>query len=91
MLEMWVWFLGWEYPLEEEMATHSTILARKIPQTEEPGELQSMGSQGIGRLSVHDWAWIAIYPIANLWISVIIISNFYKRKLSHRKIKQFSL
>ena len=38
-------------PLEKEMATHSSILSWKIPQTEEPGELQSMGSQRVG----HDW------------------------------------
>ena len=37
--------LGWEDPLEEEMATHSGILAWEIPWTEEPGRLQSMGSQ----------------------------------------------
>ena len=37
--------LGWEDPLEEEMATHSIILAWEIPWTEEPGRLQSMGSQ----------------------------------------------
>ena len=37
--------LGWEDPLEKEMATHSSILAWKIPWTEEPGGLQSMGSQ----------------------------------------------
>ena len=37
--------LGWEDPLEQEMATHSSILAWKIARTEEPGELQSMGSQ----------------------------------------------
>ena len=37
---------GWENPLEEGMATHSSILARKIPGTEEPGELQPMWSQG---------------------------------------------
>ena len=37
--------LDQEDPLEEEMATHSSILARRIPQTEEPGGLQSMGSQ----------------------------------------------
>ena len=42
--EMGVQFLGWEDPLEEEMATHSSILAWEIPWTEEPGELQSMGS-----------------------------------------------
>ena len=40
--------LGWEDPLEEEMATHSDILAWKIPWTEEPGGLQSMGSQTVG-------------------------------------------
>ena len=40
--------LGWEDPLEEEMATHSSVLARKIPWTEEPGRLQSMGSHTVG-------------------------------------------
>ena len=44
MQETWVLSLGWEDPLEEEMATHSSILAWKIPGTEEPGGLQSMGS-----------------------------------------------
>ena len=43
--ETWVEFLGWEDPLEKEMATHSSILAWRIPWTEEPGGLQSMGSQ----------------------------------------------
>ena len=41
--EMWVRSLGEEDPLEDEMATHSSILARKIPWTEEPGGLQVMG------------------------------------------------
>ena len=45
MQETWVWFLGWEDPLEKEMATHSSILVWRIPGTEEPGGLQSMGSQ----------------------------------------------
>ena len=40
--------LGWEDPLEEEMATHFSILAWEIPRTEEPGGLQSMGLQRIG-------------------------------------------
>ena len=44
---MWVWSLGLEDPLEEEMATQSSILAWKIPWTEEPGGLQSMGSRGV--------------------------------------------
>ena len=43
--------LGWEDPLEEEMATHSSILAWRIPWTEEPGGLQSTGSQSRTRLS----------------------------------------
>ena len=45
MQEMWVRFLGREDPLEKEMATHSSILAWRIPWTEEPGRLQSMGLQ----------------------------------------------
>ena len=45
--EIWVRSLGREHPLEEEMATHSSILAWKIPWTEEPGGLQSMGSQRV--------------------------------------------
>ena len=51
MQETWVRSLGWEDPLEKEMATHSSILAWRIPWTEEPGELQSMGLQRVG----HDW------------------------------------
>ena len=50
--ETWVQSLGWEDPLEEGMATHFTILAWRIPQTEEPGELQSVGLQRFG----HDWS-----------------------------------
>ena len=45
MQETWVRFLGQEDPLEKEMATHSNILAWRIPWTEEPGRLQSMGLQ----------------------------------------------
>ena len=45
MQETWVQFLGQEDPLEKEMAIHSSILTWKIPWTEEPGGLQSMGSQ----------------------------------------------
>ena len=54
MQETWVWSLGWEDPLEEDIATHSSILAWRIPWTEEPGGLQSMWSQRVG----HNWsAW----------------------------------
>ena len=43
------WSLGWEDPLEEGMATHSNVLAWRIPWTEEDGELQSTGLQGVRR------------------------------------------
>ena len=46
--EAWVRSLGQEDPLEKEMAIHSGILAWRIPRTEEPGGLQSMGSQRVG-------------------------------------------
>ena len=48
MEETWIQSLGWEDPLEKEMATHSRILAWEIPRTEEPGRLQSTGSQRVG-------------------------------------------
>ena len=44
---MWVQPLGWEAPLEEEMVTHSSILAWEIPWTEEPGRLQAPCDQGV--------------------------------------------
>ena len=47
MQETWVQSLGWEDPLEKEMAIHFSTIAWKIPRTEEPGRLQSMGSQKV--------------------------------------------
>ena len=47
MRETWVLFLGWEDPLEKEMAIHSSTIAWKIPWTEEPGRLQSMWSKRV--------------------------------------------
>ena len=52
MRETWVQFLGWEDLLEKEMVTHSSTIAWRIPWTEEPGRLQSMGSERVR----HDWA-----------------------------------
>ena len=46
--ETWILSLGWEDPLEREMEAHSSILTWKIPRTEEPGGLQSMGLQRVG-------------------------------------------
>ena len=51
MRETWIRSLGWEDPLEKVTTTHSSILAWRIPWTEESGGLQSMGSQRVG----HDW------------------------------------
>ena len=48
MYGTWVQSLGWEDPLDKEMGTHSSILVWRIPWTEEPGGLQSMGSQRVG-------------------------------------------
>ena len=58
MRETRVWSLGQEVPLEKEMAIHSSILAWKIPWMEEPGRLQSMGSQRVG----HDWIHFTSLP-----------------------------
>ena len=68
MWETWVWTLGGGDPLEKEMATHSSILARRIPWTEEPGGLQSRRSQRVG----HDWATNThcICYLLSLWSSV---------------------
>ena len=60
MQETQVWSLGWKDLLEEEMATHSSILTWRIPWTEEPGRLQCMGSQRIGH-DCSDWAHTHTY------------------------------
>ena len=51
--------LGWEDPLEKEMATHSSILAWEIPWMEEPGELQSIGSQKVE----HDFTFFLSFSV----------------------------
>ena len=58
MRDTWIPSLGQEDPLEEEMTTHSRILAWKIPWTEEPGGLQSMGSQRVR----HDFTFTFYIP-----------------------------
>ena len=64
MQETWVQSLGWEDLLEKEMATRSSILAWKIPWMEEPGGLQSVGSQRVR----HDW-------VTSLFLSFLPFSN----------------
>ena len=62
MQETWVQSLSWEDPLEKEMAIHSSTIAWKIPWTEEPGRLQSMGLQSRTRL-------ICFIPSPHMWIN----------------------
>ena len=69
--ETWVRSLGWEDPLEKEMATHSSTLAQRIPWTEEPGRLQSTGSQRVG----HVWATslsLSLYERIT-WVVLLIV------------------
>ena len=64
MREAWVWSLGQEDPLEKKMATHSSVLAWRIPGAEEPGRLQSIGWQTAG----HDWA---TFTFSEIWVGNI--------------------
>ena len=67
MQETWIRSLGWEDLLEELLATHSSILAWRIPCTEEPAGLQSMGSQRIG----HVWVTKHIHTLLQLGLSFL--------------------
>ena len=91
----WVWSLGWEDPLEKEMATHSSTLAWKIPWMEDPGRLQPMGSQRVG----HDWAtslslsWLLMELIHNLknkclQFQMISLENSTKHKKTNTNFTQ---
>ena len=66
--EMWVQSLVWKDPLEEEMATHSSIHAWKIPWTEEPGGLQSMESQRVWHDCSHTQRWVVVLDVVS-WIA----------------------
>ena len=84
--EMWIRSLGQEDPLEKEMATHSSILAWEIPWTEDPGRLQSMGSQRVR----HDLV-TKQPPQQNNFISlfsILVISVFLKLRESLQRIKE---
>ena len=92
MQEMWVGSLRWEGPLEKGMATHSNILAWRIPWTEEPGRLQSTGLQDsdtVEQLSHHHQVFLAviIYPVlitvfCKLFKLKWILGYVYKRNAS---------
>ena len=75
MQQTWDQFLGWKDPLEKEMATHSSILAWRIPWTEEPGRLQSMG------LQKSDTTWqLNYYKSSNIKFSSVQFSHSVVRK-----------
>ena len=83
MPETWVWSLGWEDALEEGMATHTSILAWRIPWTEEPGGLQYVGSQTVG----HDWetkhnavpkvSYSILFQCLSLEETALLLANFF--------------
>ena len=84
MRETWVRSLGRKDPLEKEMAIHSSTIAWKIPWTEEPGRLQSMGSQRFGldwatslslSLCLHDTAWVQVCE-SNFMIRALCDTGF---------------
>ena len=96
MQETQVWSLGWEDTLEKGMATHSSTLAWRIPRSENPGGLQSMGLQGVG----HDWVTFTFKsslhildtsPLPDMWFANIIfpcvISTFISLTLSFTEQK----
>ena len=78
MWETWVRFLGREDPLEKGTATHSSILAWRIPWTEEPGRLQSMGSQRVR----HDWRTFTFTYVGQ---SLLLTDKFLSKSHSEHK------
>ena len=79
--ETWVQSLGWEDPLEKGMATHSSILAWRIPWTEEPGGLQSMVSQKVRP----EWAINTFKE--NSWAKWKLVPGNHPHKYTHKHIQ----
>ena len=95
MWETWVQSLGWENPLEKDMTTHSSILAWKIPWTEEPGKLQSIGAQTVRHNWVTSLSLTMLKPLTvdhnKLWkILKEIFQNHIKETLKTRPPCLFS-
>ena len=92
MWETWVPSLGREDPLEEEMATHSSILAWRITWTEEPGGLQSMGLQRVGSDSVIKRVHTHTYTLPFLKKDVIkVLQKPTMGQVCPRKLLHFSM
>ena len=86
MQETRVWSLGWEGPLEKEMAIHSSTLAWKIPWTEKSGRLQSMGWQRVR----HDWGTsLSLYSITLILCCILV--SYFRKLVYFFKIFLFSL
>ena len=88
MQKTWVQSLGRENPLEEGIATHSSILAWKIPWAEEPGRLQSMGSYRAG----HDWAHILVMTLSSRrrhswWLTCPLIMHGHQKQMNEPREK----
>ena len=77
MRETQVQALGWEDPLEKEMAIHSSTIAWKIPWTEEPGRLQSMGLQRVR----HDWLTSLSLHLMNVYVLIREMENWDTKEL----------
>ena len=75
---MWVRSLRWDNPLEEQMETHSSILAWEIPRTEEHGRLQSMGSQRVGHNLVTKQQQEQLKTYQNISLKILLIGIFGK-------------
>ena len=83
---MWVRSLGWEDPLEEDMATHSSILAWRIPRTGEPGGV-AKSRTWLKWLSMHTYRWEVCHPFA-ISYSDISITNYCRK--SYKLERQFA-
>ena len=84
--------LAWEDSLEERMATHSSILARRIPWTEEPGGLQSMWSQRVGQLSTYEFLMKVLKTLFNLNCTMNKMQSFedFSKEITFIKIFHIS-
>ena len=96
MQETWIWSLGWKDALEKGMATHSSILAWRIPLTEEPGGLQSMGSQKVDRT---EWLSLSLSSLSQpkIWVQILILclrqwilKQFLKLQMALLKIQDIN-
>ena len=85
MRDTWVQSLGWENPLEKEMATHSSLLAWRIPWAEEPGGLQSTGSQRVGHdrttsLSLSLWSGMEARRSSGFLIIILCFCKYWQHQ-----------